>query len=176
MMVNGELIRKLRTEKQWSQAQLGDACGLNLRTIQRLENTGKASLESIRALSSVFKIDASQLALDTESGSITPFGAVKICVSKYAEFSGKATRPEYWWFFLFVLLIAAIATIVAPAAYQIIGTLALLPLISVGTRRLNDTGRSGWWQLLLLIPFGQVVVFYLLAQDGQARANQALKS
>jgi uncharacterized membrane protein YhaH (DUF805 family) len=97
----------------------------------------------------------------------SPFDAVKICVFKYANFSEKATKPEYWWFLLFVLIVAAIATLLSPKAYQIVGVLVILPLVAVGTRRLKDTGHSGWWQLLLVVPFGQVVVFYLLAQDGR---------
>ena len=171
MKINAELVRKLRCDKQWSQEQLADACGLNLRTIQRLEKSGKASFESTNALSAVFEVDSSTLVLSAKPLSISPFDAVKICVFKYANFSEKATKPEYWWFLLFVLIVAAIATLLSPKAYQIVGVLVILPLVAVGTRRLKDTGHSGWWQLLLVVPFGQVVVFYLLAQDGRNEAN-----
>jgi len=167
MKVNSELVKKLRTDRNWSQEQLGDACGLNLRTIQRLENTGKASFESITALAAVFEIDASKLIINEKTGQLSPLDAIKICILKYANFRDKASRSEYWWFFLFVVLIAAIAQILATSAYQIVFILVLMPLLAVGTRRLNDTGRSGWWQLLFLVPFGQVVVFILLAQSGR---------
>ena len=167
MNINSDLVRNLRAEKRWSQEQLGDACGLNLRTIQRLENTGKASLDSIEALASVFEVDVKELELSIENNHITPIEAVKVCFAKYANFSGTAPRSEYWWFFLFLLVITAVATIVNATAFQIVAVIAMVPFISAGTRRLNDTGQSGWWQLLLLVPFGQVVVFYLLAQEGQ---------
>ncbi len=167
MKVNSEMIKELRNSKRWSQEQLGSVCGLNLRTIQRLENDGKASLESIRSLAAVFEIDSDELILSDENRSLTPLEAIKTCFFKCADFSNTASQSEYWWFFLFVLLVAAVATIISPNAYQTIGVLALLPLISVGTRRLRDVGRSGWWQLLFLVPFGQVVVFFLLAQESQ---------
>ena len=171
MQINAELVKALRHEKQWSQEQLADACGLNLRTIQRLEKSGKASFESISALSAVLEIDSRKIAVSDQQVTITPLESVKACILKYANFSGKATKPEYWWFFLTVLLVAAIATLLDPKAYQLVGVLALLPLVAAGTRRLKDAGHSGWWQLLLVVPFGQVVVFYLLAQDGQNDAN-----
>ena len=171
MQINAELVKALRHEKQWSQEQLAEACGLNLRTIQRLEKSGKASFESISALSAVLEIDSKKIAVSDQQVTITPLESVKTCILKYANFSGKATKPEYWWFFLAVLLVAAIATLLDPKAYQLVGVLALLPLVAAGTRRLKDAGHSGWWQLLLVVPFGQVVVFYLLAQDGQNDAN-----
>ena len=171
MQINAELVKALRHEKQWTQEQLADACGLNLRTIQRLEKSGKASFESISALSAVLEIDSRKIAVSDQQVTITPLESVKACILKYANFSGKATKPEYWWFFLAVLLVAAIATLLDPKAYQLVGVLALLPLVAAGTRRLKDAGHSGWWQLLLVVPFGQVVVFYLLAQDGQNDAN-----
>jgi len=171
MQINAELVKALRHEKQWTQEQLADACGLNLRTIQRLEKSGKASFESISALSAVLEIDSRKIAVSDQQVTITPLESVKACILKYANFSGKATKPEYWWFFLTVLLVAAIATLLDPKAYQLVGVLALLPLVAAGTRRLKDAGHSGWWQLLLVVPFGQVVVFYLLAQDGQNDAN-----
>ena len=61
MRINAELVKKLRTERHWSQEQLAAACGVNLRTIQRLENTGKGSMESVRALAAVFDVDADAL-------------------------------------------------------------------------------------------------------------------
>ena len=63
MKINAELVRTLRAERHWSQEQLAAACGVNLRTVQRLENTGKASLESVRALAAVFEVDPDDLIL-----------------------------------------------------------------------------------------------------------------
>ena len=120
------------------------------------------------ALAAVFDVDASELILIEEDEHMTPFDAVKTAFMKFANFSDTATRFEYWWFFLFFLLTAAIATILHEKAYQIVTIIFLLPFIAVGTRRLNDAGRSGWWQLFFLVPFGQIVVLYLLAQESKS--------
>ena len=88
-------------------------------------------------------------------------------MTNYADYSGKASKPEYWWFFLAVLLTCAAAYTITPVASQIIGIITVVPLLAVGSRRLNDTGHSGWWQLLFLVPFAQVVVFIMLAQHGK---------
>ncbi len=167
MKINSDLVKRLRSEKHWSQEQLSDACGLSLRTIQRLENTGKASIESVRVLAAVFEIDPNELILTKKDESMTPFDAIKTCFIKFANFSDTATRFEYWWFCLFVLLITAVAAIIHEAASQIVSVILLLPFLAAGTRRLNDTGQSGWWQLLFLVPFGIFVVFYLLAQESK---------
>jgi len=90
--------------------------------------------------------------------------AVRACLAKYADFNGRAARTEYWWFFLAVLLGSAAASIISLKVYLLFALATLLPMIAVGARRLHDTNRSGWWQLLALVPFGVVVVFILLAQ------------
>lgn len=164
MKINTDLVKKLRTHNGWSQEKLSEACGLSLRTIQRLESNGTTSAESVRALASAFNVDINDLTTSEQKAELTPFDAIKSGFSKFSNFSDTATRFEYWWFFLFVLLISAIAFLINNTLFQIVSIIVLLPLIAVGTRRLNDIGREGWWQLLFLVPFGAVVVFYLLAQ------------
>jgi uncharacterized membrane protein YhaH (DUF805 family) len=90
--------------------------------------------------------------------------AVKACFAKYADFNGRATRTEYWWFFLAVLLGSAVALIVSYRLYVLFSLVTLLPMIAVGARRLHDTNRSGWWQLLALVPFGIILVVIFFAQ------------
>jgi uncharacterized membrane protein YhaH (DUF805 family) len=90
--------------------------------------------------------------------------AVKVCFAKYADFNGRATRTEYWWFFLACLLGSVAASLIALRVYELFSVVTLLPMIAVGARRLHDTNRSGWWQLLALVPFGVIAVFILLAQ------------
>lgn len=167
MKINSDLVKKLRSDKHWSQEQLGDACSLNLRTIQRLENSGNASLESVRALASVFGVDPDTLIVVHKNENITPWDVVKTCFIKYADFSGTATRFEYWWFFLFVLLLACLAFIINNKLYQVFHLIIVVPLLAAGTRRLNDAGESGWWQLMFLVPFGFVVPVYMLALKGK---------
>ncbi len=90
--------------------------------------------------------------------------AVKACFTKYADFNGRATRTEYWWFFLAVLLGSAAATLITLKIYALFSLATLLPMIAVGARPLHDTNRSGWWQLLALVPFGVILVIIFLAQ------------
>ena len=89
--------------------------------------------------------------------------AVKACFAKYADFDGRATRAEYWWFFLAVLLGSTATSLIGLRVYSLFTVVTILPLVAVGARRLHDTNRSGWWQLLALAPFGAVAVFILLA-------------
>ena len=73
--------------------------------------------------------------------------SVRVCFSKYADFSGRASRSEYWWFFLFIVLVGTATSFVSDyvSAIFLLGT--LLPSLAAATRRLHDTQRSGWWQL-----------------------------
>jgi uncharacterized membrane protein YhaH (DUF805 family) len=97
--------------------------------------------------------------------------AIKSCFAKYADFNGRAARSEYWWFFLAVLLASAIASIIAIKLYVLISLVTLLPMLAVGTRRLHDVNKSGWWQLLTLVPFGVFVLFLFLAQPAAAQKS-----
>ena len=103
---------------------------------------------------------------------------------KYADFTGRATRSEYWYFVLFYLLLSAGLMIVDAllgwfnselgiGVLSGIYTLALMiPSLSVTVRRLHDTGRSAWWLLLGLIPLiGGIVLLVFFVQDSQDGAN-----
>lgn len=169
MKIDSNLVKKLRTAKNWSQEQLSEKSGLSLRTIQRLENGGNASIESVRALAVAFAIDPNELRLNETEPSQTPLEAVKTGLRNFANFSGTATRFEYWWFFAFVVVVTAVATILHEKAYQIAGVILLLPFLTAGSRRLNDADHSPWWQLFWLVPFGQIVVLILLAQPTAGR-------
>ena len=92
--------------------------------------------------------------------------SIATCFMKYADFNGRASRPEYWWFFLFYFL----ATMITGAISEILGSVVqlalLLPSLSVGARRLHDTDRSGWFLLLWLLPIvGWIIVIVFLAQE-----------
>ncbi|MCW2648309.1 MAG: hypothetical protein JWP07_4418 [Pseudonocardiales bacterium] len=104
--------------------------------------------------------------------------AVQSVLSQYVGFSGRARRSEYWWFFLFNLIIAiAVAIVDAAIGSTILGILVtlalLLPGIAVTIRRLHDTGRSGWWILIALVPLiGAIVLIVFACQDSQGGVNQ----
>lgn len=96
----------------------------------------------------------------------------------YAEFSGRASRSEYWWFTLGTLLLStAAAAIDAVLPGDLVGTLLSLflfvPGLAVGVRRLHDTNRTGKYLLLLLIPIaGWIVLLVFFATRGDAKANK----
>ena len=88
--------------------------------------------------------------------------AIKICFSKYADFEGRARRSEYWWFYLFGVLVSWIPYLGWLASLAI-----LIPSLAVGARRLHDTGRSGWWQLLLFTCVGWIFLIIWWCEDSQ---------
>jgi len=100
--------------------------------------------------------------------------AVAACFRKYVTFSGRASRPEYWWFVLFVILCSIVSSILDGVVFgfgtddepssgvfhKIVSLGTFLPLLAAGWRRMHDTGRSGWYLLLPLL--ATVVIFAAL--------------
>jgi uncharacterized membrane protein YhaH (DUF805 family) len=88
--------------------------------------------------------------------------AVKTCFRKYADFHGRASRSEYWYWTLFIslLVLAGFLVMRMLGLALLVGITALLaglalflPSLAVAVRRLHDTNTSGWWYLLALIPY-----------------------
>lgn len=99
--------------------------------------------------------------------------AIKVCFAKYVDFSGRAQRPEYWWFFLFCFLVSLGLGIVSNTVSLLFSLGTLLPSLAAGARRLHDTNRSGWWQLLWIIPLiGWIVAIVFLVKEGDSGDNQ----
>ena len=105
--------------------------------------------------------------------------AVSTVLGKYADFSGRARRSEYWFWSLALFLGYLVALILTAAArpFVILAVLfylaAIVPSIAVGVRRLHDTGRSGWFMLIALIPLvGGIVLLVFTVQDSAPGANQ----
>jgi uncharacterized membrane protein YhaH (DUF805 family) len=98
--------------------------------------------------------------------------AVQVCLSKYVDFSGRARRSEFWWFFLFQVIVSIVASFLGDVVSAIAGLALLLPALAVGARRLHDVGKSGWLQLIVLIPLiGILVLLYFWVQPGTSAAN-----
>jgi len=100
-------------------------------------------------------------------------------LKKYAVFSGRARRKEYWMFFLFNILIALALGFVeglfgSPGVIGGLYSLAvLIPGIAVSIRRLHDTDRSGWWILVVFIPvIGGIALLVLMALDSKEGTNK----
>ena len=90
-------------------------------------------------------------------------------LKKYADFQGRATRSNFWYFVLFNLLIALGLLIISKFIpflvflYFIYALLMILPNLAVTVRRLHDIGKSGWWIFIALVPLvGGLYLIYLL--------------
>ncbi len=108
-----------------------------------------------------------------------------LALKKYAVFTGRSRRSEYWYFVLFYFLICIVLAIVdtmtgtmsAQYGMGVLGSLfalaMVIPSIAVGVRRLHDIGKSGWWQLIALIPIlGWVVLLVWAVTEGHAGSNE----
>ena len=101
--------------------------------------------------------------------------ALPYCLGKYAVFGGRASRSEFWFYFLSVSLLYTVLILLASAISEFLGVLVyaililglLLPSLAVTVRRLHDSSKSGWWLLLGFVPFAGIVllIFYLLPSD-----------
>ena len=104
-------------------------------------------------------------------------------LKKYAVFEGRARRTEYWMFILFHFIISFVLSLIDNVAGLMIaegagvlstlyGLAVIVPGIAVAVRRLHDTGRSGWWYLLVLTCVGIIPLIIFLCMDSQPGSNQ----
>ncbi len=95
--------------------------------------------------------------------------AVKTCFTKYADFSGRAKRSEYWWFVLFIVIVSLVLSMFSQVLSGIFSLAVFVPSIAAAARRLHDTNRSGWWQLIVFLPLvGWIILIVFLAQDSKS--------
>ena len=109
--------------------------------------------------------------------------SIKTCFNKYAVFSGRASRSEFWFFALFGLIGGLITAVIdtmilgfpiedygpTNIIFQIV---ILLPYFAVGARRLHDIDRSGWWWLILLTGIGLILLIIWWATVGENKKNE----
>jgi uncharacterized membrane protein YhaH (DUF805 family) len=94
--------------------------------------------------------------------------SISTCFSKYATFEGRASRSEYWWFFLFTCLASVASGMVSETLSGLFSLAVLLPSLAVGARRLHDVNKSGWFLLLWFIPIiGWIVLIVWAVQEGK---------
>jgi uncharacterized membrane protein YhaH (DUF805 family) len=98
--------------------------------------------------------------------------AVITCLTKYVDFDGRASRSEFWWFFLFQIIVIVVLSMVLSIVGSLVSLALLLPGLGAGVRRLHDIGKSGWWIFIGLIPLiGWLIAIYWAAQPGQTESN-----
>src|SRR5689334_2064739 len=100
-----------------------------------------------------------------EESSVVLISAWKrVILERYAQFSGRSGRAEYWWFFLANLIIAFVLGILGRVSvtfaviYGLYGLAIIIPGLAVSVRRLHDINRTGWWVLIALIPLIGAIV------------------
>jgi uncharacterized membrane protein YhaH (DUF805 family) len=121
--------------------------------------------------------------------------SIKTCLSKYVTWKGRASRSEFWFFMLFAVLCAIVASLVDSIlgtsiktvnpltgleqsagygyVYMLVALGLFLPNLSVMVRRLHDTGRSGWWYWIVLIPLvGAILLIVWFATKGTTGDNE----
>ena len=113
--------------------------------------------------------------------------AIKTCFVKYADFSGRASRSEYWYFSLFILLLSICSEIIDPIiagvpfleyddywgpATLIVTTLTILPALGVSVRRLHDIDKSGWWILIAFTFIGFILLIHWAIRESNIGKNQ----
>lgn len=103
--------------------------------------------------------------------------SVRTCLNKYIDVEGRAPRSEYWWFFLFALIVGfatgMIDAVLGTAILNPLVSLALLaPGITVGVRRLHDRDMSGWWMLLYITGIGALILLILFILRGTDGPNR----
>lgn len=109
--------------------------------------------------------------------------AIKSGFKNHSNFKTRASRSEFWWFQLFLIIVSNVLAIFDTMNGSVnqgigIGFLSglfllttIIPNISVYARRLHDTGRSGWWQLIIFTGIGILFLFYWLLLEGDKNKN-----
>ena len=115
------------------------------------------------------------------------FDAIKICFVKYTDFSGRASRSEFWLFTLFLFIVSIVLLFLDPMLageafleyddiFAPLGTIfsiiTFIPAISVTARRLHDVNRSGWWMLIFFTVIGIVPLLYWNCKKGDLEENR----
>lgn len=98
-------------------------------------------------------------------------GYFKRGLQNYANFNGRDTRPQFWWYYLGYIIIAVGVNIIAtgmqmPLLASLVGLVFLLPNLAAGVRRIHDVGKSGWF---ILIPIYNIILW---ATEGEDRDNE----
>ena len=101
--------------------------------------------------------------------------SIQTCYKKFFDFSGRASKSEYWWFQLYNAIIYVLTFVFQGdlvLLFSILIIVNLIPMYAVGVRRIHDSDKSGWFVLISLIPLIGLYIFVLLLQDGSKGKNR----
>ena len=107
--------------------------------------------------------------------------SVETCFFKYVDFNGRASRSEFWWFYLFATLCGFVGSVWDASMgdtsgsgmmYWISIIATFFPSIAAGSRRLHDLGKSGWLQLLAITIIGLIPLIIWMASEGEKKKNK----
>ena len=101
--------------------------------------------------------------------------SIQTCYKKFFDFSGRASKSEYWWFQLYNAIIYVLSFVYQGdlvLLFSILIIVNLIPVYAVGVRRIHDSDKSGWLVLISLIPLIGLYIFVLLLQDGSKGKNR----
>jgi len=94
--------------------------------------------------------------------------SIRTCLNKYADFKGCASRSEFWWWGLAIFIGSIGFSMISQSLSGLFTLATIVPSIAVATRRLHDTDRTGWFQLLGFIPIiGWIVLLVFYVQEGK---------
>ncbi len=128
-----------------------------------LRNWATSLREAVSGIGKELKVENSLNSnARNEGNTMTFYEAIRVCLTKYAEFTGRASRSEFWWFTLFVILVAGALVYLSEALSNVFLIAMLLPFLAAGARRLHDSGKSPWWQLFLLVPVAGIILLGFL--------------
>ncbi len=108
--------------------------------------------------------------------------SIKTCFKKFSDFNGRASRSEFWYFYLFGIIVYFLGMFIAVQApfffaiLIIFGFVVFIPALAVTARRLHDTGKSGWWQLTAYIPYvgiiASIILIVVWCTEGEKKKNK----
>lgn len=159
------------------------ASGVSVRTIQRIEGgqppspfTASALAVALDVAPGAFGEPSTEHPDDAEpaddvgpAAEVTFAEAVRQGVRGWGDFEGRASRSQFWFFFLAVLVVDGAFAALDERLGAAFLVLCLVPLAAVGTRRLRDVDKSPWWMLFIFAPMGFVIVGTVMAMPGTLR-------
>ena len=99
--------------------------------------------------------------------------SISVCFRKYFTFSGRASRSEFWWFYLLVLVTCVLPSFIPGVPIlSFIPLILVIPIYATSSRRLHDIGKSGWWQLVWFTGIGFFLLLFWWTRATEQKDNQ----